>query len=121
MHFHISHHHISRMFFCDLTVMRNSLASFGCLQQWKPVGHVDSLAIAKALITESRNFKLLDLAQTLGLGLFDAHDAGADALASWHVLRATLNRAQAMQCLFAQCSRFEATNASYGLRSRGDV
>jgi len=85
----------------DIQVMRNSLERMGELHRWKPTGHVDSLVIARAVFQGQpqppSSFKLERLAQFLGLPPFSAHDAAEDSLASWHVLRATLQRGQMMQ------------------------
>ena len=80
--------------------MRDSLQRMGELDRWRPSGHVDSLFIARAVFQGQplpSSFKLERLAQFFGLPPFAAHDAAEDSLASWHVLRATLQRGQIMQ------------------------
>ena len=84
----------------DIEVMRDSLQRMGELDRWRPSGHVDSLFIARAVFQGQplpSSFKLERLAQFFGLPPFAAHDAAEDSLASWYVLRATLQRGQIMQ------------------------
>ena len=84
----------------DIEVMRDSLQRMGELDRWRPSGHVDSLFIARAVFQGQplpSSFKLERLAQFFRLPTFAAHDAAEDSLASWHVLRATLQRGQIMQ------------------------
>ena len=85
----------------DVAVMRHSLKRMGELEQWRVSGHVDSCFIAKAVFRGQPacppNFKLETLAAFFGLPAFAAHDAAEDSLASWCVLRATLERGQVLQ------------------------
>ncbi len=80
-----------------------SLTEIGKLHMWTPEGHLDSWHIARSVFQHVQgigarplNLKLIGLAEFFGFG-FNAHDACADAAASWQVLSAVLTRAQVMQ------------------------
>ncbi len=80
-----------------------SLTKIGKLHLWTPEGHLDSWHIARTVFQGVQdigarpfNCKLSGLAAFFGFEL-NAHDACADAVASWQVLIATLKQAQVMQ------------------------
>lgn len=85
----------------DVGVMLHSLRRMGQAGRWKVTSHVDSLFVAKAVMSGQPgapdNFKLETLNRHFGLPEFAAHDAAEDSYASWLVLRATLQRGHAMQ------------------------
>lgn len=84
----------------DVGVMLHSLRRMGQAARWKVTSHVDSLFVAKAVMSGQpgapENFKLETLNRHFSLPEFAAHDAAEDSYASWLVLRATLQRGHDM-------------------------
>ena len=83
----------------DLSVINSLLDYYGCTSKFK---HVDVCALAKECVPGLPNYKLPTVAQHLGLGGFNHHDAIEDAIMCAKVFLA-LKSSTATPCVTPSC------------------
>lgn len=76
----------------DLSVINSLLAHFGCRCAFE---HVDVCQLAKQMLPDLKNHKLPTVANALGLGSFNHHDAAEDAIMCARVFLALSKRQSA--------------------------